>query len=110
MKDIISEVLLAEKRVEETLQKARSESADIKLRTEKKVSQKITEARNKARGIIQNSIEKAQLEAENIRNTRIKEADLENAEIISKNRIDIEKLVRDIVKLIIQTGYEEGTL
>ncbi len=110
MKDIISEVLLTEKRVEETLQKARSEASNIKLRTEKEVSQKVTQARNKARGIIQNSIEKARLEAENIRNIRIKEADLENAEIISKNRIGIEKLVRDIVKLIIQTGYEEGTL
>lgn len=110
MKDIISEVLLTEKRVEEILQKARSEAADIKLRTEKKVSQRIAEARNTAQEIIQSSIEKARLEAENIRNNRIKEVDLANAEIISKNRAGIEKLVQEIVKLIIQTGYEEGTL
>ncbi len=110
MKDIISEVLLTEKRVEEILQKARSEAAEIKLRTEKEVSQKIAGARNKAQEIIQNSIEKARLEAENIRNNRIKEADLKNDEIISKNRAGIEKLVQEIVKLIIQTDYEEGTL
>ena len=110
MADIISEVLLAEKRVEEILQKARSEASDLKLRTEKEVSQKIAGTRDKAREIIQNSIEKAQLEAENLRNKRIKEADLETAEIISKNRTGIEKLVQDVVKLIIQTDYEEETL
>ena len=110
MEDIISEVLLAEKRVEEILQKARSEASDLKLRTEKEVSQKIAGTRDKAREIIQNSIEKAQLESENLRNERIKEADLETAEIISKNRTGIEKLVQDVVKLIIQTDYEEETL
>ncbi|HEB32334.1 hypothetical protein LCGC14_2837630, partial [marine sediment metagenome] len=110
MEDIISEVLLTEKRVEEILQKARSGAADIKLRTEKEVSQKIAEARNKAQEITQSSVEKARLEAENTRNNRIKEVDIKNTEIISKNRAGIEKLVLEIVKMIIQTGCEEGTL
>jgi len=46
----------------------------------------------------------------NTRNNRIKEVDIKNTEIISKNRAGIEKLVLEIVKMIIQTGCEEGTL
>ena len=109
MHDIINEVLLTEKRVEEILQKARSEAESIKLRTEKEVSQKIAEARTEAQKIIQNAVETAQREAENIRDAKLKEVDLENTDSLNKNRAAIEGLVNDIVKLIMQTGYEEGT-
>jgi cell division septum initiation protein DivIVA len=107
MHDIINEVLLTEKRVEEILQKARSEAESIKLRTEKVVSQKIAEARTEAQKIIQNAVETAKREAENIRDTKLKEVDLENADALNKNRAGIEGLVNEIVKLIMQTGYEE---
>ena len=107
MKDIINEVLLTEKRVEDILQKARLEASDIKLRTEKEAAQKIAEARNKAREIIQNAVEKAEKKAVNLRDRKLKEAVVENEELINKNRPGIDAIVEEIVELIISTVYEQ---
>ena len=106
MKDILNEVLLTEKRVEELLQKARAEASEIKLRTEKEIAKKIEEARKKAREMVQKTVDKARKDAENTRSKMLEDADRENEALIEKNRAGIEAVVREIVKIIVTTGYE----
>jgi F0F1-type ATP synthase membrane subunit b/b' len=106
MKDILNEVLLTEKKVEELLQKARVEASEIKLKTEKEIAQKIEEARKKAREIIRKKVEKVKKDAEYTRSKMLEDADRENNELIDKNRVGIEEVVQEIVKIIVATGYE----
>jgi len=106
MKDIVKEILSTEKRVEEILQKARAAASDIKLRAEREVSEKVAGARRTAREIIQKAFTDAEREAQKYRDDKLKEAERESREIINRNRKNIEKLIEEIVQLIVHTGFE----
>ncbi|MBA7713958.1 hypothetical protein ES703_122969 [subsurface metagenome] len=107
MKEIMNEILQAERKVEETLQKAREKAAEIKLQAEKNASQKIEEARRKAKEFFLAGVEEAKQKAMRIRDGKLKKAEEESEEIRSSNRIIIENLIQEIVRLVIQTVYDE---
>ena len=106
MKDIVKEILSTEKRVEEILQKARADASDIKLRAEREVSEKVAGARRTSRELIQKAFTDAGREAQKYRDDKLKEAERESREIINRNRKNIEKLIEEIVQLIVHTGFE----
>ena len=106
MKDIVKEILSTEKRVEEILQKARADASDIKLRAEREVSEKVSGARRTSREIIQKAFTDAEREAQKYRDDKLKEAERESREIMNRNRKNIEKLIEEIVQLIVHTGFE----
>ncbi|MGD2095215.1 MAG: hypothetical protein PVH77_09445, partial [Phycisphaerales bacterium] len=75
MKHIIEEVFEAEKKVSAILKQARNKASEIRQSVEKENSEKITDAQQKAREIIQTTIENAKKEAESIKEEELKQAD-----------------------------------
>jgi vacuolar-type H+-ATPase subunit H len=72
---------------------------------ETEISGKMGDAREKARGIIQTTIEDAKRQAELTRQEKLKQADREKDELLTSNTNAIDALVDDICKIILSTGY-----
>jgi F-type H+-transporting ATPase subunit b len=106
MKDIIDEILGAEKRVDERLQKAREEADKYRVNAEKKASEKLEDARARAKTIIQTAVEEARKEADIVRNEMIRKAEDESKKTVQKNRERLDKLVDAVVKIAIKTEFE----
>jgi len=105
MKDIVNEILETEKKVESTLQDAREKAQAVRQQTEKEAQEQISRAREEARAIVQNAVEMARREAEEVRQKRLKEAEAAAGAFLIDNKDKIDRLVEDVVKLVIRTAY-----
>ena len=68
-------------------------------------AEKVNEAKQKARETIQTAVEKAKKDAENIRQDKLNQSQIEKDTILKKNDI-IGKLVNDICNIILATEYD----
>jgi|WetSurMetagenome_2_1015567.scaffolds.fasta_scaffold209000_2 vacuolar-type H+-ATPase subunit H len=102
MKQIIEDVFQAEQKIDEILKQAREKAQQIKLSAEKTGADKVNEAKQKAREIIQEAIEVAKKNAENIRQDKLKQSQAEKDAILKKSDI-IDKLVNEICNIILAT-------
>jgi vacuolar-type H+-ATPase subunit H len=107
MNEIVDQILRTEKHVEEIIQKARQDAQEIKQKSEKKTSSEVEEARKKANHVISSAIESAKNESLKLREQTLKKAEEEGNAIFMKNRDAIQKLVKDILRLIIHTEFSE---
>jgi len=105
MKDVVNEILQAEEKVEESLQKAREEAAGYKKDADREVNSIIGKAREKAQDSIREAVEEAKREAGIARNEAIKKAEEESRKLIDRNRAHIGELVEEIVTLVIGEDY-----
>ena len=107
MDRLLDEILRAELKVERVLQEAREQAAHTKQQAEIEASQKIEEARHKAKQIISNHIEAEKKKATQIRDKKLKIAEEESIAFLASNKLIIHNLVQEILGLIVQTVHEE---
>jgi vacuolar-type H+-ATPase subunit H len=106
MKDIVSEILQVEKKVADVIQKAREKAAETRQQSDREIAQALAEAREKARKIVQEAVDEATGNAERVRDGKLREAEEKSGAIARDNSQKIEDLVGEVVRLVIQTGYD----
>jgi vacuolar-type H+-ATPase subunit H len=106
MRDLVQEILEAEKRAEELLQHAREKAAGIKTQADAEVKAKIAEARAKAQGLVGRSVRQIRLEAEEIRKKRIEEAEVKSRALASRSDVSLDDLADEVAQMIIETELE----
>lgn len=106
MKQIIEEVFEAEKKANEIIQKARDKASQIRQAVEKDNSEKIAQAKQKAKDIILNAVENARKEAEIVRQEKLKLAEKEKEAIIGNEKV-LNDLVESICNIIISAEDEK---
>jgi len=106
MENIVSDILEEEKKVGQVLEKARADAASIKREAEDKVAKIIADAHIKAQNIIKKAITDTQIEAEDMRKKALKQKEEEENNLLNGEKKHTDKLVDDIVTLIIRTEYE----
>jgi vacuolar-type H+-ATPase subunit H len=106
MKDIVSEILQVEKKVADSIQKARNKAAEIRQQSDRETAQALAEAREKARKTVQDAVDEAARNAELVREGKLREAEEKSGAIARENSDKIEGLVGEVVRLVIQTGYD----
>ncbi len=106
MDDIVSEILQVEKKVADSIQKAREKAAGIRQQSDREHAQALADAREKARKIVRDAIDEATRNAERVREEKLREAEEKSGAIARENSGKIEDLVREIVRLVIRTDYD----
>ena len=107
MKQIIKEVFQAEKKVGEILKQARNKASEIRRSVEKDNSEKMSDAKQEAREIIQTTVEEAKKEAESIRQEKLEQAWQEKDSLLKNKKEAIDNLVEHICNIITKTEYEK---
>lgn len=102
MKQIIEEVLQAEEKVNTTLKLARERATEIIRSVERETSEKISDARVKAREIMQTKIEEAKKEAERIQEEKLKQVDQKKETLFKSNDEVTDALVDDICQIVLK--------
>ena len=107
MKQIIEEVIQAEKNVNTILQQARDEASDIIRSAEEEIANKMSEAKGKAQEIVQATVEEAKKEAERIREEKLRQAEQEADSLLNNNADAGNILIDAICNLILTTEYDK---
>ena len=107
MKQIIKEVFQAEKKVGEILKQARQKASEIRRSVDNENAEKISDTKQKAREIIQTTVEQAKKEAEQIRLEKLEQAKQEKISLLKDKQDIIDNLVEHICNIIISTEYEK---
>jgi len=107
MKQIIKEVFQAEEKVGEILKQARNKAEQIRRAAETENSEKMSDAKQKAREIIQTTVEDAKKEAEHIRQEKLEQARYEKDSLLKNKKEIIENLVDHICNIVINTSYKK---
>jgi vacuolar-type H+-ATPase subunit H len=107
MKQIIKEVFQAEERVGEILKQARNKASEIRRAVEKENAEKMADAKQKAREIIQTTVEEAKKEAERTRQEKLNQAHQERETLLKSKKETIDNLVDRICDIIVNTEYEK---
>ncbi len=109
MKQIIEEVLQAEEKAASIGKQARAKASEIRLAAEKEASECVSEAKGQVRGIMQEVIDHAQKEAQQLRVDRLAQADRNNEALLKGRTETIQGLIEDISHIVLSTEQEEGT-
>ncbi len=105
MKKIIEDVLSAEEDVNSILKQAREKASQIRYKSEKEISARISQARIEARDIVQKIVEDANQEAQDYRESHLSQTD-QSGEVLFKGKEDIiDRLVDGISELIMSSEY-----
>ena len=107
MGDIVNEILQVEKKVAQTIQEAREKAAALRQQSDREIAAMIAEVREKARERVQRAVDEALRGAERVRGDRLREAEEQSEALAQKNSVAIDELVREAVKLIVGTAYDE---
>lgn len=100
MKEVVDEILAAEKKVEEALGEARREAARIRQESEKEVSAIVENAHEKAQLLLQKTVVAARQEAESTREKVFADAAGEKNRLFEQSKDKIDILVDEIVDII----------
>ena len=103
MKRIIEEVLQAEEKVGAIIKEARDEAAEIRRSAETEISQKTSDAKRKAREMVQTAVEEAKKEAERISKEKIELIDHQKDALLNNRADEIDDLVGEISEMILTT-------
>jgi vacuolar-type H+-ATPase subunit H len=106
MRDIVQEILQAEKRVEELLQHAREEAGTITSQAEKEANRKVAEARASAQEIVQQTVQRARREAEEIRKSMIEEAERKSRALASRSGLHLDDLADQVARMVMKTDFK----
>ena len=109
MKKIIEEVLQTEEKVSVVLAQARNKASEIRQSVEKEISEKTNDVKQKAREIIQTTVEEAKIEAEHLREEKLKQADQEKNTLFNNNTDTMDNLVDNICNIILSTEYKKDS-
>jgi len=107
MKEVVDEILAAEKRVEQTLADARHKAAQIRQESEKEVSAIVTAAHEEAQRIIQETVTSARKEAEASREKALKDVESGNRFLRERSKDRINALVDEVASLITTSAFSE---
>ena len=107
MKQIIKEVFQAEEKVGEILKQARNKASEIRHAVEKENAEKMADAKQKAREIIQTAVEEAKNQAERTRQEKLDKARQEKDTLLKDKKETIDNLVDQICNIIINTACEK---
>ncbi|MBN1307257.1 MAG: hypothetical protein JXA18_05035 [Chitinispirillaceae bacterium] len=107
MKEVVNEILAAEKRVEQTLSDARRKAAEIRQESEKEVAAIIAAAHEEAQRIIRETSDAARMEAETRREKALNDIASENRVLRERSRGRIDDLIDEIVSLISAPAFSE---
>ncbi len=105
MQQIIDEVLKAEKNAEKIIQEARRSVTELKKRIESENSQKISMTQNEAQKLVQNSIAKAKIEAEEAYKLAMKQIEEKNADFMNNIEKNFDITIDTIMNLITTPEY-----
>ena len=110
MKEVVNEILAAEKKVEEKLAEARRKAALIRQESEKEASAIVSAAREEAQQLIEKRTAAARNEAESIRKKAFEDAGSENRQLLEKCRDTMDALVDEIASLVMASDqmHPEG--
>jgi vacuolar-type H+-ATPase subunit H len=106
MRDIVQEILQAEKRVEELLQHAREKASNITAQAEKEANRKVAEARAKAQEILQQTVHRTRREAEESRKSTIEEAERKSRALASRSGLNLDDLADQVARIVMKTDFE----
>ena len=105
MKEIIEEVFNAEKKADEIIRNARAKASEIKQFVEKDNLEKMAQAKQKAKELLQKAVENARKEAELYRQEKLKNSENEKESVL-KNEKAINNLIDKISNIIINTEID----
>ena len=108
MKEVLKEILAAEKHAEDLLAEARSQAQARRHDIEKEFSDKIAAAKHEAQRIFAHSVEKARVESAHARSELISAAFQKDKVAIENSSGRIDALVTKIADLIIRTDTDRG--
>ena len=103
MKQIIEEVLQAEEGVNARLKEAREKAAALKAAADRESLAQISQAKIQARDLMQETIEAAKKEAEQIRIQKLSEAEQEKETLLAAMAERVNKLVDAVCRLVLST-------
>lgn len=106
MRDLVQEILQAEKRAEELLQHAREEAAGITAQADTEAKKKVADARAKAQEIIGQTVQQLRREAEEIRKRTIEEAEHKSRALANRSDVPLDDLADQVARMIIKTDLE----
>lgn len=100
MKEVVNEILAAEKKAERLLTEARQQSAQIRQESEKEASVIISDAQKEAQKLLQTTVTAARSEAEQSREKSFAAFREEQEDLLHRNQSTVNTLIDDIVALI----------
>ena len=106
MKQIIKEVFQAEEKVGEILKQARNKASEIRHAVEKENAEKMADAKQKAREIIQTAVEEAKNQAERTRQEKLDKARQEKDTLLKDKKETIDNLVDQICNIVIKPALD----
>jgi vacuolar-type H+-ATPase subunit H len=106
MREIVDEVLSAEKKAEDLIQEAKKQAAEIRNQAETLVAERVKEARDRARELVRTRVEEAEQKAEQKYSQVIGDARKAGQEHLKENAKEMDTAVEELVRLIIQPQQE----
>jgi vacuolar-type H+-ATPase subunit H len=100
MKEVVDEILAAEKKVDALLDEARQEAARIRQESEKEATALVSAAQEQAQEHLRSAVTAAREEAQRSRDTAFAESRKQQQELRDRNHGALDTLVSEIVTLI----------
>jgi vacuolar-type H+-ATPase subunit H len=106
MRDLVQEILEAEKKAEELLQHAREEAARIAAQADTEAKAKVAEARARVQELLGQTVQRLRAQAQEIRKQQIEEAEKECRAQANHGDVTLDDLVDQVAKMIIDTDVD----
>ncbi|MBN1760132.1 MAG: hypothetical protein JW863_17530 [Chitinispirillaceae bacterium] len=104
MKEVVDEILAAEKKVESLLSEARQQAAKLRQESENEASALVAAAQEQAQELIRTTVSEIRTVAEQTREQRFTEFREKQRILLEHNRTAVDSLVDGIVALITASG------
>jgi vacuolar-type H+-ATPase subunit H len=105
MNEIVDEVLKAEQEAEKLVENAREQIQKKRNGLETELADRLKKARDAAQEMIQETITRAKEETQKEYSDIMMKAEAENREFLEKNASKVDKIIENIVHLIITPEY-----
>lgn len=109
MKEVVNEILNAEKACDQILQDARKKANAIRQESEKEATQLLSQAQEEARTIITNAVSRSREQALREREQSFKAISTYKSDLLSRNTDKIPALISEIRDLLLAVPHQKGT-
>jgi V/A-type H+-transporting ATPase subunit G/H len=106
MRDLVQEILDAEKKAEELLQHAREEASRIVVQADIEAKAKVAEARARAQELQGQTVQKLRAQSQKMRKQKIEKAEQECRAQANRDDISLDDLVDQVAQMIIETDLD----
>ena len=106
MQEIVDDVLKAEEQAEAVIQQAREKAQHLQNSVENTLSDKLKKAREDAQNRIRETVELSKARADKKYREVLEKAEEDNKEFLKENSDKVNRIIDDIVKLIITPEYK----